>query len=313
MANRGKRSPLSDPGPSGTVQEVLQGALSGSRGGVFPGSACELSSQELRQLDGPALRDPLTQILLGTMPDMALVFLQRTGLLGGLLPEVTAMVDFRDEHERHKDLWTHTITVVAQVQSTPVLRWAALLHDIGKIKTRSFDERGKVHFFGHEVAGARMFKRIARRLDFPPSEADRMRFLIRNHLRAGQYEPDWTDSAVRRFGQQMGSGLDDLIALSRADITTRSDRKRNRHLELLDELVQRLQSIRAQDAIAPALPKGLGNVLMERFGMDPGPALGRVMTALKARVEDGELPRGAEHEVYLDFLGEHTELMDPDK
>ncbi len=269
-----------------------------------------LGPDALEGIDPGLLLLPLTQVLLGRAPDMALVFLQRTGLLGAVLPEVTAMVDFTDEHERHKDLWTHTIQVVAQVDATQVLRWAALLHDIGKVQTRSIGENGKVHFLGHEQAGARMFKRIARRLGFAPAVEDRIRFLIRNHLRAGQYEPGWTDSAVRRFGKDMGDALVDLVALSRADITTRYARKRVRNIVLLDELMARLAAINEKDAIPPALPKGLGLVLMERFGIPAGPALGRLMTRLTNAVESGTLPRGAGLDLYARYVEDHPELVE---
>jgi poly(A) polymerase len=248
-------------------------------------------------------------MLLSTSPDVALVFLHGTGVLAAVLPEVTEMVDFTDEYDRHKDLWTHTVKVVTQVEPLPVLRWAALLHDIGKVRTRSIDERGKVHFFGHELVGARMFKGISERMGFEQRDSRHIRYLIRNHLRAGQYDPGWTDSAVRRFGREMGDALDDLVALSRADITTKYERKRFRHLAMLDELVRRIGEIRAQDAIPPALPKGLGNLLMERWGLVPGPDLGRVMKRLESWVERGDLPRNADLEVYASWIEAHPEEL----
>jgi poly(A) polymerase len=220
------------------------------------------------------------------------------------------MIDFKDEYDRHKDLWTHTIQVVAQVEPVPVLRWAALLHDVGKVRTRSIDERGRVHFFGHEVVGTRMFKRIARRLGFAEEQASRIRFLIRNHLRAGQYDPGWTDSAVRRFGREMGDALEDLVILSRADITTKYERKRDRNIMLLDELLERVLTIREMDAVPPALPTGLGNVLMERFELEPGPRLGRIMALLKREVEAGGLPRSSDHQDYVRFLEDNPALLD---
>jgi len=276
---------------------------------VFPGAVETIDDRWVEQAGGSALRAAIEDVLVGDLPDLALVFLHRTGVLSSVLPEVTAMIDFRDEYARHKDLWTHTVQVVAQVETSAVLRWAALLHDIGKVRTRSIDERGRVHFFGHEVAGARMFKKVATRLHFASQEGERIRFLIRNHLRAGQYEPDWTDSAVRRFGREMGDALDDLIKLSRADITTKYERKKSRHLALLDELRARVEGIREQDAVPPALPKGLGNVLMERYSIEPGRRLGRLMEALRDVVEAGDLPRSADCEVYLRYLEENPDML----
>lgn len=310
MANRSNRSPLSGRRVDELVEQVLEGALVGSRGGEFPGTVPAIDVRSLEDVEWENHRPLFEEILLGQLPDLALVFLHRTGILAASLPEVTAMIDFKDEYARYKDLWTHTIKVVVQVEPRPVLRWAALLHDIGKVQTRNVDERGRVHFFGHEVSGARMFKRIARRLAFPQDQASRIRFLVRNHLRAGQYEPGWTDSAVRRFGRDMGEALEELIALSRGDITTKYERKKTRNIMLLDELLERVLAIREQDAVPPALPKGLGNVLMGRFGLEPGPALGRLMALLKNRVDEGGLPRSAEHEVYLRYVEEHHEVLD---
>ncbi|MBW2262244.1 MAG: HD domain-containing protein [Deltaproteobacteria bacterium] len=283
--------------------------MQGSRGGVFPGAVEAVDEHCVSLVPGHILRAALQEVLLGDLPDLALVFLHRTGVLASVLPEVTAMIDFQDEYARHKDLWTHTVKVVAQVEASPVLRWAALLHDIGKVRTRSIDERGRVHFFGHEITGARMFKPVSRRLGFPVDQSARIRFLIRNHLRAGQYDPDWTDSAVRRFGREMGDTLEDLIKLSRADITTKYERKKNHNLMLLDGLLARVHAIREQDAVPPALPRGLGNVLMERYSLEPGRRLGRLMTGLKDVVEAGGLPRSADHEVYLRYLDEHPDML----
>ncbi len=288
---------------------MLEAAARGSRGGVFPGAIETVDEQSVSAVPAGALREALQDVLLGDLPDLALVFLHRTGVLASVLPEVTAMIDFRDEYDRHKDLWTHTVRVVAQVEPSAVLRWAALLHDIGKVRTRSIDERGRVHFFGHEIAGARMFKSVSRRLGFDPEQTARIRFLIRNHLRAGQYEPGWTDSAVRRFGREMGDALDDLVKLSRADITTKYERKKSRHLMLLDELLARVNAIREQDAVPPALPKGLGHALMERYSLEPGRRLGRLMGVLRDVVEAGGLPRSAGHEVYLLYVEENPELL----
>lgn len=289
---------------------MFEGALKGSRGGAFPGTVPVVDRAALRDMDWTGLRAPLEEVLVGQVPDTALVFLHRTGVLRAVLPEVTAMIDFKDEYDRHKDLWTHTIQVVAQVEPVPVLRWAALLHDVGKVRTRSIDERGRVHFFGHEVVGTRMFKRIAGRLGFAEEQASRIRFLIRNHLRAGQYDPGWTDSAVRRFGREMGDALEDLVILSRADITTKYERKRDRNIMLLDELLERVLTIREMDAVPPALPTGLGNVLMERFELEPGPRLGRIMALLKREVEAGGLPRSSDHQDYVRFLEDNPGFLD---
>ncbi|MBN2717569.1 MAG: HDIG domain-containing protein, partial [Deltaproteobacteria bacterium] len=139
-----------------------------------------------------AFHDPMTpestliafnRILVSPRPDRGFDVLERTGVLGDLLPEVAALVGFGDSI-RHKDVWVHTLQVVRQTPSRLVVRWGALLHDIGKVPTRKFTNDGQVTFIGHPEIGARMFEKIARRLPFPKTAFDEIRFLIAAHLRA---------------------------------------------------------------------------------------------------------------------------------
>src|SRR5690606_20284033 len=137
----------------------------------------------------------------GRHPDAAMQWLLDVGLMDRLLPELAATVAFSQEGgRRHKDVWEHTKAVVRQSVPRPAVRWAAVLHDIGKVPTRRFVGPGKVTFHGHAEEGARMFRRgPARRIAFPPALAAEVEALILHHLRAGHYEPSWTDAAVRRF------------------------------------------------------------------------------------------------------------------
>jgi predicted RecB family endonuclease len=132
-----------------------------------------------------------------------------------------------------------------------------------------------------------------------PQVALGISFLIRNVGFVEAYESSWTDSAVRRLGKDLGVYVQDTLALSRGDITTANDGKRKRFLAQVSELEHRIEDLAKQDAIPPALPKGLGDALGARLGLPPGRELGEVMKALKARVEAGELPRNAAIEVYL--------------
>src|SRR5207244_2272497 len=157
-------------------------------------------------------------------PDEGLDALLQASVLDCLFPEVKSMVGFGDGEWRHKDVWKHTKQVVMQADARLEVRWAALFHDIGKVKTRSFGPKGEVHFFGHAEVGARLFDKLERREHlFSTDEAlsDSIRFLVLHHLRASQYDGSWTDNAVRRFAREMGPHLDDLLCLSRADITTK--------------------------------------------------------------------------------------------
>jgi poly(A) polymerase len=156
-------------------------------------------------LDVPAVdaRQELERCLLGRDVDQALEWLHAVGAVNLLLPELEACVDLAQEAGRmHKDVWDHTKLVVKQSVRRPAVRWAALLHDIGKVPTRTFTKNG-VHVHGHAEVGARMFDKVARRLPFEHEDRKKIRFLIKHHLRSNQYGERWTDNAVRRFARDM--------------------------------------------------------------------------------------------------------------
>jgi poly(A) polymerase len=230
--------------------------------------------------------------------------------LGSILPEVSALVDFGDGEWRHKDVWKHTKQVVLQAEPKVDLRWAAMLHDIGKVRTRSISPDGEVHFFGHAEVGARMFDKIERRVGlFRNEESLRVtvRFLILHHLRANQYERSWTDSAVRRFAKDLGSELQNLLCLARADITTKRPEKKRRGLQQIDELAKRIAELAEQDAIVPPLPSGIGNLIMETFRIPPSKLIGNVKVALEQAVDSGDLPSHQPSEFYVEYLKENAE------
>jgi poly(A) polymerase len=253
------------------------------------------------------LRRELDQLLLGRRPDLGLDALLETGFLDAWLPEISAMVGFGDGEFRHKDVWKHTKQVVWQSVPRLNVRWGALLHDIGKLKTRSVGDNGEVHFFGHSEVGASMFKkRMAKRLAFEGELYTRVHFLILNHLRASQYDGSWTDAAVRRFAREMGEGLKDLLDLSRADITTKRPEKKKRGLRQISELSRRIKALAVRDAKVAPLPKGLGTAISEAFGVPPSKRLGDLRKELERRCDEGELPAGQEVAFYLEFMRAHA-------
>jgi poly(A) polymerase len=232
------------------------------------------------------------------------------GVLDSILPEVKAMVGFGDGEWRHKDVWKHTKQVVIQSGDRLELRWGALFHDIGKVKTRSIAPNGEVHFFGHAEVGARMFDKLERRQRlFSADEALRetIRFLVLHHLRASQYDGKWTDSAVRRFAREMGGRLDDLLCLSRADITTKRPEKKRRGVALIDELGKRITELAELDAKQPPLPTGVGNDIMKAFGLPPSRLIGDIKRALEAAIEAGEIDERLETSAYVEFVAKHRE------
>ncbi len=254
------------------------------------------------------LREDLDALIVQRGVEESLDYLQRMGCIAVWFPELEAMIGMSDGEWRHKDVWKHTKQVVRQSVPRLEVRWGALLHDIGKPRTRHIDERGRVTFYGHAELGARMFRRnTARRLRFKGDLKNRIHFLILHHLRPGQYEAGWTDAAVRRFYKQMGEGLRDLLDLGRADITTKRPEKRRRGVRNISDLGKRIKDLRTEDEKPKALPKGLGQHVMERFGIPPSKRLGNIIKALTEDVETGKVESLAEFEVYLEYLAANAE------
>lgn len=271
----------------------------------------EAALRRLAQGVGARVRQELETVLLASDCQPALGRLQETGVLAAVLPEVDATVGLASEGGRHhKDVWAHTAQVVAQCPARPTVRWAGLLHDIGKVDTREFGADGTVTFLGHAEVGAAIFRdRIAGRLAFPRAQARDLEHLIGHHQRAGQYSPGWRDSAVRRFYREMGASLPDLLDLSRADVTSRIPGRRQEALRLIDELAQRIEALKEQDARVPPLPPSLGYAIMGRFGLARGPRIGRLRQALEQAVVAGEVEPHQQADHYLDYL-ERSGLLD---
>lgn len=250
--------------------------------------------------------DPFVVIdnaLMCSRPAQELELLLDTGVLEQVYPEVTAMVGFGGEGHGHKDLWWHTKKVVAQARQHRAVRWAALFHDVGKVPTFS-RAKGKVTFHGHEIVSARLFDKAARRTGVDDDFRKHVRFLVRHLGRIEAYESSWTDSAVRRLHRDCQRHFEDLLLLASADITTKHADKRRAHRARMKELAERAEAIARDDASLPALPKGLGTLVIDRLGLDPGPEVGRIMAELKAAVESEELAARAEPEVYIAWLKE---------
>ncbi len=263
---------------------------------------------EWRAVPQLVFREHVDRLLTSKHPEPGLDAVESVGCLDVWLPEVAAMVGFGDNEWRHKDVWKHTKQVVKQSVPRVEVRWGALLHDIGKPKTRRIDDRGTVSFHGHAEVGAAMFrKRVADRIGFEGAERERVHFLILHHLRAAQYEDDWTDAAVRRFYNQMSDGLRDLLDLSRADITTKRPEKRQRGVRQISLLAKRIRDLQDEDNKVAPLPKGLGTVIMREFGVPPSKRLGKLIKQLTAAVEAGEVEAEKPTEYYIEYLAGHRD------
>ncbi|MGM0597738.1 MAG: HD domain-containing protein [Myxococcota bacterium] len=254
---------------------------------------------------GNYLKEKLDIVLLKDNPTANLEWFQLTGVLAVLLPELQNTVELSDENERrHKHVWDHTKKVVAQATGEILVRYAALFHDIGKVKTRKFTKEGKVTFYGHDLVGARQFRKISKRLKLDPEFSKKITTMIRYHLRPGQYESSWTDSAVRRLISDGGgeSLVKELLKLARADITTKYDYKRKRAIEQIDKLENRIDKIIEIDSRQPLFPKGLGNAIMEKYELDPGPIVGQHIKWLHREINKGVIEAGKDFEYYLEHI-----------
>ena len=283
-------------------------AIAANRGQLPEASVTEVCTAKVgllrTEVTGPELVGALQACLIERDVDHALQWLFEIGAVKLLMPEVGATFDLTQEAgRRHKDVWEHTKLVVRQAVRRPAVRWAALLHDIGKVPTRTFTDKG-VHFHGHAEVGARMFDKLARRLPFERSQRRKIRFLIKYHLRSAQYDPSWTDSAVRRFHREMEEHLTDLLDLSRADITSKRPGRRRFLLRQISELAGRIDAINQLDAQVPPLPTGLGNAIMSHFALPPSKFIGDLKKALEQAVETGELEARRDDQYYLTWLAE---------
>jgi poly(A) polymerase len=235
------------------------------------------------------IRDELDKLLVVDDPSAGLWFLVDTGLADLFLPELSAMRLEQDPIHRHKDVLAHSIAVTANTRPERVVRLAALLHDIGKPRTRAIGPNG-VSFHHHEVVGARMARKRMTALRYSKDDIDAVAKLVELHLRFHTYKMGWTDSAVRRFVRDAGDQLERLVELTRCDCTTRNVRKAKALAARMDELEVRIAELQEQEELASIRPDLDGRQVMEQLGLAPGPEVGRAMAFLfELRLEEGPL------------------------
>jgi poly(A) polymerase len=256
------------------------------------------------------VRDELVKLLLLSQPRPGLRLLVESGLAERVLPELPALRLERDEHHRHKDVYEHSLTVLDRAIELEsrlpsggpdlVVRLAALLHDIGKPRTRRFLPDGTVTFHHHDVVGAAMARRRLRALRFSNDQVEAVARLVELHLRFHGYgSGDWTDAAVRRYVRDAGNELDRLHVLTRADCTTRNRRKAELLSRVYDDLEARIARLSEQEELAALRPDLNGTQIMEILGIGPGPLVGEAYRhLLELRTEHGPLgAERAEHEL----------------
>lgn len=247
------------------------------------------------------VRDELVKLVCAPYPRRGLSLLVETGLAALVLPELPALALERDEHHRHKDVYEHTLTVLEQSIDLEdrlpdggpdfVSRFAALMHDVGKPRTRKFLGDGTVTFHHHDVVGAKMTRKRMQALRFSNDETAAVAKLVELHLRFHGYgSGEWTDSAVRRYVRDAGDQLERLHVLTRADCTTRNQRKADRLRRTYDDLETRIATLMEQEELAAVRPALDGNRIMEILGIPPGREVGRAYAyLLELRLDRGPM------------------------
>lgn len=247
------------------------------------------------------VRDELVKIVCSPRPRAGLALLVETGLAGHVLPELPKLALEIDEHHRHKDVYEHTLTVLEQAMALEdsgpdlVLRLAALMHDVGKPRTRRFEKGGRVSFHHHEVVGAKMTRVRLQALRLPKDVVEDVSRLVELHLRFHGYGTGvWKDAAVRRYVADAGPLLDRLHKLTRSDSTTRNRRKAEQLRATYDSLEERIARLREQEELDAIRPDLDGTAIMEILGIPPGPVVGAARAhLLEVRMEQGPLSHEA--------------------
>src|SRR5215470_5360260 len=247
---------------------------------------------KLQKISRERIRDEMNKLLLSPHPAKGLELLIELGLMEWIIPEVLELrgvsMNPRPNVPRSKDVYNHVLRVVERSSPRLKARWAALLHDIAKPRTKSVEDH-KVHFFGHEDVGAYMTHDILKSLHFDRDFIESVSQLVKLHMRINSYAPDWTDGAVRRLMLDIGDDLPDLLDLSRADITSYRVEKVNQATARVTELSERCQRLKEEAERVPLKSPLDGNELMAMFQRGPGPWLRPLKEHLLGLVIDGVL------------------------
>ena len=253
----------------------------------------------LEIISAERIRDEFIKIMMSDNPRLGITLLVESGLAEIFLPEIPKLKLEIDEHHHHKDVYEHSLTVLEQAIALEArvggpnltLRLAALLHDIGKPKTKELIAGGGVSFHHHEVVGARMGKERMKKLRFDNHIIKDVAQLIFLHLRFHGYgNGEWTDSAVRRYVRDAGELLTHLHLLTRADCTTRNQKKAEGLAKTYDQLEARIELLMEQEELNKIRPDLSGEQIMEILGIKPSPAVGKAYDfLLELRLEHGPL------------------------
>jgi poly(A) polymerase len=253
------------------------------------------TSQRLSIISQERITEEFRKLMLARKPSQGLIILLKTGILEIIFPELVQLAGVEQRQEfHHKDVFYHTVQVVdniAEKSDNFELRLAALLHDIAKPQTKQFAEGVGWTFHGHEDLGARMVERIGRRMRLPLSTIRYVQKLVRLHLRPMQLvDESVTDSAIRRLMVEAGNEIDDLMALCRADITSKNPEKVRQYLTNFDMVEQKMHEVEEKDNLRNFRPAINGNIIMKILNIPAGPRVGKIKKAIVDAILDGKIP-----------------------
>jgi poly(A) polymerase len=271
----------------------------------------ELAS-ELQRVSVERIALELNRLLVAPEPDRGLELMRQTRLLPVVLPELVPLAEDPGDR-RHKDIWRHTLQVVRQSPPRLAVRWAALLHDAAKPMTRTIDEQGEVHFFGHELKGAELARKVLRRLRQEKALIERVAQLVELHLRPAAYDETWTDSAVRRLMVEAGDLLEDLLDLVAADVTSARAWRRREARARIERLRAHIRRLEEEAALAQIKSPLDGHELMAIFGLPPGRWIAEVKNYLRDLVIEGQLAPGDKETARVlaeRWVAEHPEIIE---
>lgn len=258
------------------------------------------------------ITDEFNKILLADKPSIGLNMLNDSGLMKIILPEMDSMkgVEQKDKYH-HKDVFHHTLEVVDNIAvhtDKLELRLAALFHDIGKPRTKRFNEESGWTFHGHEVVGRRMAGAILKRMRYSVDIIEYVKKLVDLHLRPmNLVSEEVTDSAVRRLIFTAADDVDDLMTLCRADITSKNPRRVKRYFANYDQVIIKMAEVEERDRLRNFQPPVSGNEIMEIFGLQPGPKVGKIKKFIEEAILNGDVPN--EHDACMDLIHLHKEEL----